>query len=112
MTRRILASLIFLWVLPVNSAMAKVQWYKCIVKASSHTGYYTFKIDAEKCQVYWLEIDTQLKIQSCKLPVIKGLKPSAMDDLSVVMINVKTGYFYDYLSGVLDRGWCKPIAKP
>ncbi len=112
MTRRIFASLMFLCFIAVGAAKAKPKWYKCIAKASSHTGYYTFKVDAQKCQMYWLEIDTQLKIQSCELPIIKALKPSAMDDLSIVMMNVKTGYFYDYLSGVLDRGWCKPIVKP
>ncbi len=93
-------------------AIAAPQWYKCTANASSHTGRYTFKIDQETCAVYWREIDTQLKIKSCNLPEIAALKPSARDDLSVVWFNLKTGQFYDYLSGIYDRGWCKAVDRP
>jgi len=87
-------------------------WYHCIVKSSSHTGRYTFKISSNPCSVYWYEIETDLKIRDCELPVIAALKPSARDDLSVVWFNMDTGAFYDYLSGVKDRGICKLIADP
>ncbi len=93
-------------------AFSQAVWYKCVVKGGSHTGRYTFKIEQPKCAVYWKEIDTQLKIKSCKLPIIEALKPSARDDLTIVWFNTKTGQFYDYLSGYLDRGWCEIIEKP
>jgi hypothetical protein len=93
-------------------AVAGSVWYRCVVRSSSHTGYYTFKIDQQTCSVYWLEIDTQLKIKFCRLPEIEALKPSARDDLSVVWFNMKNGRFYDYLSGVYDRGQCKVVASP
>jgi len=93
-------------------AKAAPQWYKCTVNAGSHTGRYTFRIDPQSCAVYWREIDTNLKIKSCNLPEIAALKPSARDDLSVVWFNMKTGQFYDYLSGVRDRGWCKAVDQP
>ena len=87
-------------------------WYQCIVKSSSHTGRYTFKIGQNPCSVYWHEIETKLRIRDCQLPVIAAFKPSARDDLSVVWFNMDTGKFYDYLSGVKDRGICKPVAAP
>ncbi len=112
MTRRILIFLAVLFGVSTGSALSQVQWYKCTVKAGSHTGRYTFKIERPMCAVYWKEIDTQLKIKSCKLPEIAALKPSARDDLSVVWFNLKTGQFYDYLSGVYDRGTCKATPEP
>ncbi|HFC04782.1 MAG TPA: hypothetical protein ENJ55_03665 [Rhizobiales bacterium] len=112
MTRRILCLLLIFVFQSAGPAHAVERWYKCIVHASSHTGYYTFRINQPSCAVYWKEIDTQLKIKSCKLPVIEALKPSATDNLSIVWFNMKTGQFYDYLSGVLDRGRCKVIDRP
>ena len=112
MTRRIFAFTVFLLLLPAEMAFAVPVWHKCLVKGGSHTGRYTFKIDQEKCQVFWREIDTQLKIKSCELPVIEAFKPSAQDDLTVVRFNMKTGYFHDYLAGFLDRGRCKKVLKP
>ncbi len=94
------------------AASAGFSWYQCIVKSSSHTGRYTFKISSNPCSVYWHEIETDLKIRDCKLPIIAALKPSARDDLSVVWFNMETGAFYDYLSGVKDRGRCQEIEKP
>lgn len=81
-------------------------WYRCIVKASSHMGFYTFKINSDPCKIYWREIDTEIKISECNPPIISGLKPSAQDKYSVVWFNLETGAFYDYLSGVKDRGIC------
>lgn len=81
-------------------------WYRCIVKASSHLAFYTFKISADPCKIYWREIDRTIKISECKPPIISGLKPSAQDKYSVVWFNLETGSFYDYLSGVKDRGTC------
>lgn len=101
----IFAALIF--ALASATANAKPVWYKCVVKGGSHTGRYTFKIDQSTCSVYWKEIDSHLKIKSCNLPEISALKPSARDDLTIVWFNMKTGQFYDYLSGFLDWGWCK-----
>jgi len=112
MTRRILFFPVIFFALGLTPALPEPVWYKCTVYAGSHTGRYTFKIDAEKCAVYWKEIDTQLKIKSCKLPEISALKPSARDDLSVVWFNLKTGQFYDYLSGVRDRGTCVAVEAP
>lgn len=82
------------------------QWYRCIVKASSHLAFYTFKISTNPCKIYWREIDTEIKISECKPPILSGLKPSAQDKYSVVWFNLETGSFYDYLSGVKDRGIC------
>ena len=82
------------------------QWYRCIVRASSHLGFYTFRINPKRCEVYWKEIDTQMNVTKCELPIIEALKPSAQDKYSVVWFNIETGNFYDYLSGVKDRGKC------
>ncbi len=87
-------------------------WYKCTVKASSHTGRYTFRINTRNCSVYWKEIDTQLEVTQCRLPIIQALKPSAISELDIVSFNMKTGQFYDYLSGVHDRGTCIKTDKP
>lgn len=84
-------------------------WYKCVVYGSSHTGRYTFKIRKKPCAVYWLEIDSHLKIQSCDPPKITALKPSARDDLTVVKFNLATGFFSDYLAGFIDRGKCSLV---
>lgn len=81
-------------------------WYRCIVKASSHLAFYTFKISTEPCKIYWREIDQEIEISECSLPILSGLKPSAQDKYSVVWFNLETGAFYDYLSGVKDRGIC------
>lgn len=112
MTRRIFIYGVILLTIVASPAFSADQWYKCRVKASSHTGYYTFKISTSPCAVYWLELDKHLKIKSCKLPEIAALKPSARDDLSIVWFNIKTGQFYDYLSGVYDRGVCVAGEKP
>ena len=90
----------------------KPQWYRCIVNASSHMAYYTFLINQNPCEVYWKEIDTQVKITECKLPIIAALKPSAQDKYSVVWFNMETGAFYHYLSGVKDRGKCTVTTTP
>ena len=82
------------------------QCYRCIVRASSHFGFYTFRINPKRCEVYWKEIDTQMNVTKCELPIIEALKPSAQDKYSVVWFNIETGNFYDYLSGVKDRGKC------
>ena len=94
------------------AASAEPFWYRCIVKSSSHTGIYTFQISEKPCSVYWREIDAKLKIRDCELPIIAALKPSARDDLSVVWFDISTGSFYDYLSGVKDRGKCTRITNP
>ncbi len=88
---------------------AKPRWYACIAKASSHTGRYTFRLGIDPCSVYWREIDSHLKIRDCRPPIIAALKPSATDNHSIVWFNLQTGAFYDYLSGVKDRGWCAPV---
>lgn len=80
--------------------------YRCIVKASSHMAFYTFRINQQCCEIYWKEIDTQMKVTECKLPIMAALKPSAQDKYSVVWFNMQTGAFYDYLSGVKDSGIC------
>jgi hypothetical protein len=90
---------------PATSA-SETLWYRCIVKASSHLAYYTFRISTAPCQIYWREIDTKLNVSECNPPKISGLKPSARDKYSVVWLNLDTGEFYDYLSGVKDRGHC------
>ena len=82
------------------------RWHRCIVKASSHTGRYTFAINAALCEVYWREIGTRLKIVKCTKSEIKALKPSARTLDDVVAFDLKTGAFYDYLAGVYDRGQC------
>jgi hypothetical protein len=87
------------------------KWYRCIVEASSHKAFYTFKINTKPCKIYWQEIDTEIKISECNLPIISGLKPSAQDKYSVVWFNLETGDFYDYLSGVKDRGKCTASIK-
>jgi len=69
-------------------------------------GFYTFKISTNPCKIYWREIDTEIKISECNPPILSGLKPSAQDKYSVVWFDLKTGAFYDYLSGVKDRGIC------
>ena len=109
---KLLYTIILLSQLVIVPVKAAPQWYKCTASASSHTGRYTFRINQQPCAVYWREIDTQLKIKSCNWPEIAALKPSARDDLSVVWFNMKTGQFYDYLSGVYDRGTCVAVAKP
>ncbi len=106
----VLGSAVLLQTFAVSSADAF--WYRCIVKSSSHTGKYTFQITETPCAVYWHEIETKLKIRDCELPVIAALKPSARDDLSIVWFDLNTGAFYDYLSGVKDRGKCARIANP
>ena len=112
MTRRILIFAIIFFVTAIRPALSEAKWYRCIVKGGSHTGRYTFQINKSACAVYWKEVDAQLKIQSCEPPIITALKPSARDDLTIVWFNMKTGQFYDYLSGFLDRGWCKATQKP
>jgi len=87
-------------------------WYRCIVKSSSHTGKYTFQITESPCAVYWHEIESRLKIRDCELPIIAALKPSARDEFSVVWFDLASGAFYDYLSGVRDRGRCTRIDNP
>ena len=84
----------------------KPLWYRCLAKASSHSARYTFKINTRPCEIYWREIDTALTISECNPPVLSGLKPSARDQYSIVWFNLETGAFYDYLSGIKDRGWC------
>ncbi len=103
--------LVFFVVLMVNPAPAAhaASWYRCIVRAASHTGYYTFRISTNPCRIYWREINSWLEIQTCKKPVISGLKPSATDIYSIVWFNLEDGRFYDYLSGVKDRGYCKVV---
>ncbi len=86
-------------------------WYRCIVKAASHTGRYTFRISTKPCRVYWHEVDAELKIRDCAGGRIAALKPSATDNLSIVWFDMKTGAFYDYLSGVKDRGSCTRMAE-
>jgi hypothetical protein len=61
--------------------------------------------------VYWHEVDADLKIRDCKGGQIAALKPSATDNLSIVWFDMNTGAFYDYLSGVKDRGMCTKMAK-
>lgn len=110
MTRRKFAyplyCLFFIVVFGQNGVFAESKWYKCTAYGSSHTGRYTFRINPQTCAVYWKEIDTHLKIKKCALPVISALKPSARDEFSVVWFNLKTGRFYDNVSGVFDRGKC------
>lgn len=102
-----LPSLLLLLSAVITSASASdALWYRCIVKASSHLGYYTFRINTHPCQIYWREIDTRIDISECDPPIVSGLKPSARDKYSVVWFNLDTGDFYDYLSGVKDRGHC------
>ena len=83
------------------------RWYVCTVRAASHTGRYTFRIGVSPCRVYWREIDSTLDIVTCNPPEIAALKPSATSPQSIVWFNLKTGAFYDYLSGVRDRGRCR-----
>jgi len=97
-------------ILPVGTqAKGNEVWYKCIARAASHTGRYTFRINTKACRVYWLEIDTQMKILACDQGRIKALKPSAISDADIVYFNMNTGRFYDNLSGVHDRGVCERI---
>ena len=96
----------------IATLSAEPFWYRCIVKSSSHTGRYTFQITENPCSVYWHEIEIMLKIRDCELPVIAALKPSARDSLSVVWFDLVNGTFYDYLSGVKDRGRCTRINNP
>lgn len=98
-------------IIPTCAALsAEPIWYRCIVKSSSHTGKYTFQITETPCAVYWHEIEAKLEIRDCELPIIAALKPSARDNLSVVWFDLASGAFYDYLSGVKDRGRCTRIA--
>jgi hypothetical protein len=86
-------------------------WYACTVRAASHTGRYTFRIGVSPCRVYWREIGSVLKIRACDPPVIAALKPSATSPEGIVWFNLKTGAFYDYLSGVKDRGACQKLGN-
>ncbi len=94
----------------IQSSAADPKWYSCIARAASHTGRYTFQIAINPCRVYWREIDVHLKIRDCQPPQIAALKPSATDNHSVVWFDLKTGEFYDYLSGVRDHGTCKQLS--
>ncbi len=96
----------------IGQVRAAPVWYRCVVHAASHTGYYTFKIDNKTCAVYWHEVDSHLKIKTCKLPIIEALKPSARDEHTIVWFNMKTGEVYDYLSGFIDEGMCKVVKGP
>ncbi len=110
--RIFLTSIIFLLLqTSISASEENTKWYRCIVEASSHKAYYTFKISTKPCKIYWQEIDTEIKISECKLPILSGLKPSAQDNYSVVWFNLETGDFYDYLSGVKDWGKCKASEK-
>lgn len=104
--RFVLPTLLLSSIAVTSSSASEALWYRCIVKASSHLAYYTFRINSDPCRIYWREIDTKLNISECNPPIISGLKPSARDKYSVVWFNLETGYFYDYLSGVKDRGHC------
>ncbi|HHI81913.1 MAG TPA: hypothetical protein ENJ99_02050 [Rhizobiales bacterium] len=103
---------LFLTALPALPGSGAERWYKCLVRASSHTGHYTFRIDAENCRVYWREIDTQMTVLFCRNGIMKALKPSALSNFDIVFFNMNTGQFYDYLSGVYDRGMCKRAERP
>jgi hypothetical protein len=96
----------FLFSSTVLADVEKLTWYRCVVKASSHTAVYTFRISTDPCKIYWQEIDTFINISECDPPVLSGLKPSARDEYSIVWFDLETGAFYDYLSGVKDRGRC------
>ncbi len=111
--RRLILTFLFLCSFSVASSdQSNPQWYRCIVNSSSHMGFYTFKINTSApCEIYWREIDTSIKITQCDYPILAGLKPSAQDKLSIVWFNLKTGAFYDYLSGVKDRGICTAYDK-
>ena len=79
--------IIFLCILSLQSSYAaetNSKWYRCIVKASSHMAFYTFRINQQRCEIYWKEIDTQMNVTECKLPIMAALKPSAQDKYSVV----------------------------
>lgn len=107
--KRVLSSGILIFFTFASSMELQAGWYSCVARASSHTGYYMFKIEKRPCAVYWLELRRWLTLQSCNLPEIVAIKPSARDSLSVVRFNLKSGYFSDYLSGVIDRGTCRKI---
>lgn len=100
------------YALPSGASENYAGLYACTVKAGSHTARYTFSIKTSPCSVYWREIDSDLKIRDCQPPIIAALKPSARDNLSVVWFNLESGAFYDYLSGVKDRGICNRIIEP
>lgn len=102
---------VFFLILAALAVEENPLWYRCIVKASSHSAFYTFKINTGPCEIYWREIDTFLNISECNPPVLSGLKPSARDKYSIVWFNLETGAFYDYLSGVRDRGLCTASGK-
>ncbi len=109
----LLLTVFFIGVLPASAANHdRESWYTCTAWGASHTGHYTFRIQAKACRVYWLEIATQMKLLSCKNGIIKALKPSALSNEDIVFFNMNTGQFYDNLSGVLDRGSCERVVQP
>jgi hypothetical protein len=93
-----------------TSLMAQPVWLACTAWGGSHTGRYTFRVDARACRVYWKELDTDLEIQLCKPPRIRALKPFAANRDFFVTFNLSTGVFADHANGRADRGSCAPMA--
>ncbi len=94
-----------------TGAAAAPRWYQCTAWGGSHTGRYTFSIDAEGCSVFWKEIDRRLEIELCEAPVIVALKPFAPAAGYILRFNLETGGFSDHIPGWADRGSCRLTGK-
>lgn len=100
-----LAATMLLWVR--TSADAESRWYQCTAWGGSHTGHYTFRIDAETCEVFWKQIEMSLDVETCDAPLIVALKPFAPAKGYVLRFNLETGAFSDHVPGWADRGACR-----
>ncbi|MFO1091452.1 MAG: hypothetical protein U1E46_17900 [Hyphomicrobiales bacterium] len=89
--------------------LAGPQWYACTSWGGSHTGRYTFRIDASACEVFWKELDQSLSIDACEPPYIAARKPFALNDEYVLRFNVETGRFSDSVSGWTEFGTCRKV---
>ena len=78
----------------------------CTAWGGSHTGRYSFIIDADTCAVYWVEIDRALEIERCAPPVIVAKKPFAPAPGYILRFDLATGAFSDHVPGWSERGRC------
>jgi len=85
---------------------AEGTWYLCTAWGSSHTGHYTFRIATAPCAVYWHELDRDLRIVTCKPPLVVAEKPFAVSSGWDLHFDLATGRFEDFTPGWSDRGRC------
>ena len=90
-----------------GAAVATPLTYACTAWGGSHRSRYEFRIDAEKCSVYWRQIDRFLNIEKCQPPVIVAIKPFAPAAGYLLRFNLETGGFSDHVPGWSERGSCR-----